>query len=219
MSGKEGMQPSPAGEGTHPLRLAWHAVRTVYEELFPFVALSLLTEVAGLLLLPGPPAWMALHEAARQALDGRAVHVSRWKGDVRTLFPRAWRLAVVWGGLGLILGANVLFYVRVGWRVGPYIALVWGWLLFIWGLAGLYVNPLSVLQEDPSLTLVLRNSVYLVFLRPVHTVIAAFLLLLSTLVSLLLPIFLLILPAFWATYTTLLTRALILDIRRRAQQP
>ncbi len=201
---------------THPMRLAWVALKVVYEDLFPLTLLSLSTWLATATILGGPPGWAALHEMARRVLEARTVHVEDWWQEVRRGFRPAWALAGVHGVVTGVLAVNVVFYWHQHWGPAPYIALLWLWGLIIWTLAGFYFFPLLALHQTPSVWLTVRNSLYLTFLRPLHTVSMAFLLLLITLVSLLLPILLLILPAFWATYTTLVARELILDIRRHA---
>ena len=200
--------------GTHPVILFWQAIRLVYEELFALVLISVLTGVALLLVVPSFPAIAALYETARRTIEGRRISAGDWWQELKQGFGRAWAFGAVGLFLTLLLGANVWFYARQNATVWRYVAILWIWLLFVWGLASLYAWPLFVLQEDTRLWIVLRNAMYLAFLRPLHALVAAVLLLLVTALSIVLPIFFLVLPALWAVYTTLLTRQLVLDIHK-----
>ncbi len=210
------MEPESRRWGTHPVTLFWRSITIVYEELFTLVLLSVLTWVGIFLIVPSFPALAALFEAARKAIDGRHTDAQEWWGEWRRSFLRAWAFGGAMLLLTAVLAGNVWFYARQGTTAWRYVSILWIWLLLVWGLAALHAWPLFVLQEDTRLWMVLRNAIYLAFLRPVQTLVAALLLLLTTGVSLVLPIFLLVLPALWAVYTTLLTRQLVLSIQKGA---
>jgi len=199
--------------GTHPISLFWQAIRLVYEELFTLVFLSVLTGVALFAVVPSFPALVALYEMARRVVDGRSVSVSDWWDELKGNFGRAWLFGAAGLFLTLLLVGNVMFYARQTATVWKYVAILWIWLLFVWAMASLYAWPLFVLQEDIRMWVVLRNAIYLTFLRPVHALVAMVLLGIATALSIILPIFFLVLPALWAVYTTLLTRQLVLDIQ------
>lgn len=203
--------------GTNPLVVVWLAVKGVYEDLFPLVAISLLTWLASLVIVLGPPAWFGVHEMARRVADGRAVSASLWWTVVRENIGRAWKLAALSLLVGVVLASNVLFYARLGgvWR---YITVGFIWLLLVWGLANVYLWPVAVLQDEDRTFILFRNAVYLALLYPVHTVTAALILLVWTVMSVVLPIFLMVFPAFWAVYTTWLARQLILAVYERPEK-
>ncbi len=202
-------------EGTNPLVIAWLAAKVVYEDLFPLVAISVLTWLSTVLILPAPPALAALHEVVRRAADGRAIHVGMWKDEARSVFLTAWKLAGLSWFLGGVLLANVIFYGRLGggWR---YLSVAFIWLLLVWGLTNVYLWAVMAVQDESRALILFRNAVYIVLLYPLHTLGAALLLLLLTGMSLLLPILLLLLPAYWAAFTTILVRQLILAVHRRS---
>ncbi len=205
--------------GTHPLRLAWRALRLLYDDLFPFVGLSLLTWAGGLSIVLAWPAWIALHEVARLAIEGYAVHSRHWRTALRTYFTRAWAV----GGITLIVTAvlvsNVFFYGRQEGTLWQYVTVFWLWLLAFWALTALYVAPMTVLQEETRPWHLVRNAFYLAALRPLHTLVAIIWLTVVQVLSLIIPLLLLVTPAYVAIYTTLLARQLILDIQRQHPPP
>ena len=203
--------------GTHPLTLAWRAATVVYEDLFPFVGMSLLVWASIVAIIPAFPALVALHEMARLALEGYGVSVQRWWAAMREYFFRAWRVGLLTLGVGAVLVANVLFYGRQGQSPWHYVSVFWLWLSILWGLSTLYLAPLTVLQEEPRAWRLARNALYLTLARPFHTLVAAGIVLFTGVLSLVFPVLLLAWPAYVAVYTTLLARQLILAIQRRAQ--
>ncbi|NPA91073.1 MAG: hypothetical protein GXO55_06455 [Chloroflexi bacterium] len=200
---------------TNPFRVAWRAAQLLYEELFSFVGISLLTWAALITVILGPPAVAALHEMARLAADGRAVGVQRWWEETRKLFRRAWLVGGLLGVLGVIGWVNVRFYTRFS-HIGPYIILIWILLLVLWYLVFLFVWAIMAVQEETRVRFLLRNTLYLVLLFPFHAFFSGIFVAVLTLISLLLPILLLLLPAYVALYTTYLTRQLILSAHERA---
>lgn len=204
-------------EETNPLRLAWHAARITYEDLFTFVAVSLLTWLSLGLVVPAFPASVALCELARLALEAYAVKTRHWWDAMREYFARAWVVGLLTTVITLVLLANVWFYSRQTgfWRYGT---IFWLWMLGIWALAVVYVMPLTALQEERRPWRLVRNAFFLAVLRPFHTLVALLWVLTITALSILFPLFLLVLPAYVAVYTTLLARQLILDIQRRHKE-
>lgn len=204
-------------QGTQPLVIAWLALKALYEDLFPYVILSVLTWLSILTVVWSFPAIAALYEMARLSLEGRAVGVRRWWEEARSRLGRAWFLGVFSLFITLVLVANILFYGRQGMTFWRYATILWLWLLLIWGTSLPYIWALNALQ-DASAWHIVRNAVYLTFLRPIHTLLIMGLLLLITGISVVFPLFLLPLPAYWALCTTLLARQLILDIQRRHKE-
>ncbi len=200
---------------THPLRLGWQALKALYEDLFVFALLSLLTWVSALSVVLFFPGVAALFEMARRALEGRAVSVGAWWEEVKGGGRRAWGVGLVSVFITLVLISNVVFYARLEASLWRYLAVLWLWLLLIWGMSLPYVWAFNVLLTDPRLGLVLRNAIYLVFLRPFHAVVAVLLLSSLAAISVVFPLFLLILPAYVALYATLLARQLVVDLQRR----
>lgn len=205
-------------KGTNPIAIAWLSLKALYEDLFPFVLLSLLTWACAATIVLAFPAVAALHEMARLALEGRAVDRHRWWEEARAQFGRAWKIG---GGvvlISLVLVANALFYGRQESTLWRYVAVFWLWLLILWAMSAPYVWALNALQEEPRTWRIVRNAVYLALLRPFHTLMMGVLLLAVTAISVVFPLFLLVLPAYVALYATLLARQLLLDIRRRHRE-
>ncbi len=202
-------------KGTSVLTIAWLAMKALYEDLFPYVLMSLATWGSVATLGLGFPAVAALHEMARRTLEGRAVGLRPWWDEVKHGFKRAWGLGLLCALITAALVANVLFYGRQTTSLWQYVAVLWLVLSMWWALGLGYVWALNALQTDPRPLLVIRNAAYLAALRPLHALSVPVLFVPLTVMSVVLPIFLLVLPAYWALYTTLLTRQLIRDIQRR----
>jgi len=200
--------------GTHPIRLAWRALKIVYDDLFPFVGMSLLTWASSLTVLFAWPAWVALHESARLAIEGYAVQVRHWRQALREYCVRSWLVGGITMGIGGVLVGNVLFYGRQQGTWWQYATIFWLWLSAFWVFTALYVAPMTVLQEETRAWRLVRNAFYLVTLRPLHTLIVLMWLMVVGIVSVALPLLLLVSPAYTAVYTTLVARQLILDIQR-----
>lgn len=201
--------------GTNPGHLFWQAIRVVYEDLFILVFLSTLTWLGLMLVVPFFPAFAALHEVAVVALEGRSIRTGLFWQYLRARFGKALLLGLIMTVLTAVLMVNVRFYSQHPWQVLRYLAVFWLWVLLIWAMAAMYIFPLLALQEDTRLVILVRNALFLTLGRPLQTLGGFILLLVAVVVTTVLPIFLLVLPALWAVYTTLLAQQLVLSIQHQ----
>jgi uncharacterized membrane protein YesL len=179
------------------VRLTWQvaklAVLDFIEELFLLMVFNLLWVVGALLVLPFPFATAGLAWVASEIGQGKAIHL-------RTFFDggrRYWKPAYIWGLINLVvwtlLWVNISFYSGLNsvWSVLARALMVS--IAIIWGAVQLYVFPLLIRQEVPSLKLALRNGLVLMSLTPVLTIgviiLAVVLLVLSSAIALLLFVF------------------------------
>ncbi len=201
-------------KGTSVPVIGWFAIKALYEDLFAYVLIALATWASVLSVVLSFPAIAALHEMARRTLDGRAIGVGTWWTEMKQGFRRAWGLGLLCTFITLILMANVIFYGRQTGSLWQYVAALWLVLSLWWGLSACYVWALHALQEDSRPVIVVRNAIFLTALRPLHALSIPVLFVPLTALSVALPLFLLVLPAYWALYTTLLARQLVRDIQR-----
>jgi hypothetical protein len=123
-------------------------------------------------VLPNPCA-AGVHAVTREfSTSGYATLSEHWTGLRAYFFPalRAWLLSLV---VTILIGANLVFYVRVlGSASGVLHAfapgLLFAWLLVfvVWMALHLYVFPLIVVQDTKSLRLVYRNAFMMTVARP-----------------------------------------------------
>jgi uncharacterized membrane protein YesL len=96
--------------------------------------------------------------------------VSSWR-SVLEGFRRHFWLSWRWGSLNLViyggLIANIWFYGQVSW--GVWFRPLFLLLTLLWTLLQIYLFPILLEQERPSLRLALRNSFILLLRRPFHT--------------------------------------------------
>lgn len=127
------------------------------------------------------PALAGVHVMARALMLGEDRQFRQvWGGVGQFLAPasRLWFVGVV---ISSILVLNVAFYgglladVRpVGIASGP-LELVWSSLLVLWLAMHVYVFPLILTQERPTVWLTYRNALVIVLARPLFTVAAGIL--------------------------------------------
>jgi uncharacterized membrane protein YesL len=179
------------------VRLIWQAAKLAVldfiEELFLLMVFNLLWVVAAFLVLPFPFATAGLAWTAAEIGQGKAIH---W----RTFFDggrRYWKPAYLWALINLavwtLLWVNVSFYGGMNSIWSVLLRALMVSMAIIWGTIQLYVFPLLIRQEVPSLKLALRNGLVLMSLTPVLTigviVLAGVLLILSSAIALLLFVF------------------------------
>lgn len=180
---------------------------------------SLIAVATALLgVLPAGPATAGLYHVVYRVTDGRAVKLADFFAGMRRYATVSWVLTGVWVlGLGIIL-FNLGFYLNVNNTFSGIMLGFWLYLLLLWSALQIYAFPLVFLQEQPNLRLVARNAFLMVLGRPIFTGITLFLMALILLLSLLLvvpiPLFVVSLLALWGMRATGL---LIEDSRRRRE--
>lgn len=176
----------------------WRALRGLYDELFLYIWLSVLWWVGVVLILPAGPATLALQKVANRSANHLRVDSGFFWGSLRENIGTSWLL---FGGniIALVgVAVNIAFYGnRAGWFL--VIAVAWIWVELILLLMGQYLFPLYCQQDDKRITLLLRNALILAFRYPLFSLLLVILQLGLLVVSILVPIFLLLLaPAMIA---------------------
>jgi uncharacterized membrane protein YesL len=161
------------------MRLAWQIVKLTFldfiEEMFLLFLFNVLWVLSAVLILPLPFATAGLAWAAAEIGEGKAIN---W----RTFFQggrRYWKPAYVWALVNLvvwlIISFNVNFYTQgnATWALLARSLIVSGTL--IWALLQLYVFPLLIRQDEPSLKLAYRNALVLMARHPLVTLVVVLL--------------------------------------------
>lgn len=170
-----------------PGQVIGKTLRMVWEEMFNLVIASIIWIVVGVLpagvlfnLFGLPGALIALLitfppiNAGVNYLTNRLAH--DYVGKPQHIFDGARRFAVP-AYLLFILNAVILFVAGFNFQFyaqynAPWLAFIyalWALLLTIWGWVQLYVFPLLIEQEQPSVMTALRNALFLAFASPALT--------------------------------------------------
>ena len=114
------------------------------------------------------------------------------------------------------------FYARMGSNLGSFLLILFLYILLVWVGLLIYIGPLMLLQSDKRIRVIARNAVFMVFGRPVFTLITLVLMaLLGVVLGVVVPLLPLILTfmflAIWSfrATTTLIAEA---EARRAARQ-
>ncbi len=188
------------------MRPAWQTIKSAFvdfiDEVFLLALFNLLWVVSALLVLPFPFATAGLTWVAVQVGEGRAIS---W----RTFFEggrRYWKPAYLWALINLAAWSvtffNISFYGRLNTTWSLLVRSVVFSMAIIWAVLQLYVFPLLIRQEVPSLRLAYRNGLILMSTWPLLTIIVLVLALILLVISslLTLPLFL-----FYFAFVALLT--------------
>ncbi len=170
------------------LRVVKLAFLDLIEEMFWLFFFNLLSAVLGLLILPLPLMAAGLAWVAAEIGQGKAIGWRTFVDGAR----RYWKPAYLWGLLNVvtwvIIVINYNFYSNLNatWAIVPF------WLLIsislIWGVMQLYVLPLLIVQEAPSLRLAYRNGLVLMASQPAVIVLLLILIAVLAIATFFLPI-------------------------------
>jgi len=183
----------------NPFAIIWRGIVDVYGELFPMVGMNLLwllisiplvavmTLILVLFRVPGEvafpiallfaviapsPASVGIHNYANQLAKEERVEFDLFWVGLKTLGKRSLVLLGI-GVLGtILLGVNLAFYLSSSVPALHYLAILWFYVLILWLIMLMYMNPLLVEQHTKSYKLILRNS----FILALDNIIASLLL-------------------------------------------
>lgn len=230
----------------NPFRVFWLSARDTFEDLLPLTligAIWLLVVLplpllsggfavggapfgaAALLMLTTLPMGTAsagLTVIAQRIHEGRTVSWGDFVAGARQHYRFGWQVYGAWLAGLLILLVNAAFYAQMDAPIGIYLMLLFAYLLVAWVSLLIYLGPLALLQERPSVRLAFRNAFVLAFGRPLFTIVTQVLMGILVFLSMWPPLLLLLLimPALLAVWGFRATVTLIADAeaRRQAQQ-
>ncbi len=167
-------------------------LKAAYDELFLCVWLSVLWWLGTLLIIPAAPVTLGLHQVANRIANYKRVDASFFWEAAHANFGRGWLLYLISLLLPLIIGSSIFFYLSTtGWlRILGFVCI---WLLIFSLMIGQYYFPLFFQQDEPNISLVLRNAVLLALQHPLYTFLMLLfqILLLALSIAITLPLFLL----------------------------
>lgn len=147
------------------------AFQDVWTDLWTMLAVNLTWLLANLLVIPGPPATLALFAFGNQTARGETVDFT----DFWQAFRRNWGPAWRWGGLNLVvigvLIADITFtgrFVQGTWQ--PYLQGLYLAVLAAWLALQFFALPFLFEQEQMSVRQALRNSLALMTRNPGFTI-------------------------------------------------
>ena len=137
--------------------------RDLWGDLWTVAVCNLLWLISNVLIIPGPPATLALFYYTNRLAHGEVVDVS----DYLYAFRRNWRTAWTWGAANLlmiaILAGDLTLTGKVGQGQG--IRFVQGFYLAAlgaWFIVQMFALPFLYEQEQPSLRQAMRNGAVLI---------------------------------------------------------
>ena len=175
--------------------IAGKAIVGFYNDMFVFVAMSLLWWVTGgffiaiaaavgltlfvgggpwwiapLIAIPAGPAIIALASVTRQTTRGRAAD----RRDYFDAFKANWKAGLTLNALGMVvlslLLLNLIFYTFQSSAVLRLLAILWAYLVLFWTSILFYVYPFYLALEKPSLWHTLRLAALGTFANPLFSV-------------------------------------------------
>jgi uncharacterized membrane protein YesL len=167
-------------------RVVRAAIVDLWDNVFLVIFCSLVWLFLVLLIIPGPPATLALFDMAERI--ARREHLLEFRDYLRAVWARfgvGWR----WGAVNIPVLAILLIDIRVVPRmVSPTVATYLQFFLFLalvmWIVVNWYALAFLFQQKEPSVRQALRNGAVLLLQHPLFTlvlvIITAVLLWLST---------------------------------------
>lgn len=183
----------------------WNALKDTWDGLLLLVLTNVATVLLIIPVVTSAPALGALWYVAHRVAKGRSTSLGDYFGAFRRYFWKAWGVALI-AIVGFVLVfANLWFYTAA---TGPIdlastvtlgIRVFWIVVGFLWLIFQMYPLALLFEQEDQRLRTALRNAGVLLITRPSFSLVLALLLVVVGLVmGLLLPLWFLVLLAFFA---------------------
>lgn len=155
------------------LRVVRAAIVDLWDSVFLVVFCSLIWLFLALLIIPGPPATLALFDMADRI--ARREHLLEFRDYFRAVglrFGLGWR----WAAVNIPVVAIVLIDIRMVPRmfsptVAAYLQIFFIMALAFWIVVNWYALAFLFQQKEPSLRQALRNGAVLLFQNPLFTLI------------------------------------------------
>lgn len=154
-------------------RVVRAAIVDLWDSVFLVIFCNLVWLFLVLLIIPGPPATLALFDMAERF--ARREHLLEFRDYLRAVMRRfglGWR----WAAVNIPVLAILLIDIAVAPRMASTeIALILQWFfivaLALWIVTNWYALAFLFQQKEPSLRLALRNGAVLLFQNPLFTLI------------------------------------------------
>jgi hypothetical protein len=169
------------GQVKAALKILGYSFRDIWQELWTIFIIHLLFLLGNILIIPGPPATLALFFYGNRIAHGETANERDFLNAIRSYWGPAWR----WGFLNLLViglltgdyyltgklagNANTAYFIQ-----GLYITLLAGWLLL-----QLFTLPFLFEQKQPLVLQALRNAAVFISRNLIFVLVLALLLGLS----------------------------------------
>ncbi len=153
------------------LRVVAKTFRDLWDEMFNLVLMNLVTLVLIVLIVPGPPAWLALHAVAHRIANDYAIRWEHYFSAFRQHFAKAWLYALASGTAIALIVLNFWWY---GAAFGGQFWVQWvrgAWLAaaLFWVVINFYIVPLYIEQTEKRWRIALRNALVVAGANPLFT--------------------------------------------------
>ncbi|MEA3336074.1 MAG: hypothetical protein U9R25_09220 [Chloroflexota bacterium] len=150
------------------LKVIWSSFRSLYDELFLMIGLSLLWWLAVVTIVAGPPATTALASIGYRLGNGQRVGLDHAKESFLGHFWLSWKLGLAGlVGMAVIFG-NIFFYNSLdNWL--RTLVILFLYLAIAWIAILLYVFPMPEAMETPGALDILRNAAIMALASPGFT--------------------------------------------------
>ena len=148
----------------------WKTIKSVYDELFNFVWLSILWWVGTITLVLAPPAHMGMNHVAHLVATYKRIDKDFFFSGARESIKEAYLVYALNLVAGLVLFVCIWFYLNVTliWVNLVAIPLLWIGVFFL--LLTQFVFPLLCEQDERSLQLAYKNAMVLVLRYPLFCI-------------------------------------------------
>ena len=205
-------------------RVVVKTARDIWGEMFNLVLMNLFTLLCVAVVIPGPPAVMALYAVCNRIANDYAVSWEHYFSAFREHFGKAWLYAIVAFVVTILIGFNFWWYgatfgneVWVQWVQGAWLAAAFFWLVI-----NFYVFAFYMEQQDRRWRVAVRNSALVAGANPLFTlvllIVAGLLLIVSLAVT---PLFVLLGLSIWAMFGSeaVVNRVNVYRRRMESQKP
>jgi uncharacterized membrane protein YesL len=171
------------------LSVFWRSLQYWSDEIALLVQMNAAWLLANLLVIPGPPATVAMLVVANRMAHGELVNWRIARVAFRRYFWKAWAWAAINLAFVGVLVFNYNFYSQTATGVLWDAARVaWVLIVFVWIALQLYWWPLMLEMSGQPLIPALQNAAKLALLNPIFTVVLLILVLLFTALSVAIPV-------------------------------
>lgn len=165
-------------------RIVWRALADVWSDLWTALVIDFFWLIANLVVIPGPPATLALFSLANRRAHDELYDLKDFWPAFRCYWGPGWR----WGAINLavlfFLAGDV--YLTGRGTVTPLTRFIQGFyfaLIALWGIVQLYTLAFLIEQEKPSVRTALRNGAVMLGRNPIFSVCLGIILLVACLVG------------------------------------
>jgi hypothetical protein len=204
------------------LKIIAKAAVAFYDELFFHFVGGLAHVLCWLLVIPGPFALAGVYAIGQRSVRGKGVNWRLIWDTIKEFGVRSFLLSLIILLGAAVVTANLWFY-NVP-ELPPFLASIAVWMTpffiivgVVWMGVAFYAQAFLMELEDPTMLVVLRNSLFLTVLKPLNTLGFLSVSALATGLSIALPVLIVVLPGFLATLSLTAVRTLMAELTERAE--